>query len=249
MDIREAFCSYMVTLIAVLRLHTKSFAMTDKKTARIAGAFYLIVVLTGFFSLAYVPKILFAWDNPETTFTNILSSETLFRASIVSSAICYTAFIFLALFLYRLLKPIDKTSAVTMAVLAIISTPVSFANLQNKLTVLSLIAGKNRAPELENQVMFYLNQYDHGILIAMLFWGLWLLPFGYLVYRSNFLPKILGILLMLGGIGYLTNFTGNILIKNYSEIGISKFISIPASLGEIGICLWLLIIGIRPKKD
>jgi hypothetical protein len=91
-------------------------------------------------------------------------------------------------------------------------------------------------------------QYDNGILLVSIFLGLWLLPFGYLVYRSGFLPKILDILLMRGCLGYLMNFTGNMLVKNYAVTGVAKFVSLPASIGEIGTCLWLLIVGVKQKK-
>lgn len=221
--------------------------MSDKTTAHVSGLLYLVVVLTGIYSLAYVPKTLFVWDDAALTFKNITASETLFRSGILSSMVCYTAFLFLPIFLYRLLRQVNEFQAGIMVALAMASVPIAFMNLQHKLAVLSVISG-NPTPVLENQVMFYLNQYDNGILIATLFWGLWLFPFGYLVYRSGFLPKILGILLMLGCLGYLTNLTGNILIKDYAALGISKFVSLPASIGEIGICLWLLIIGVKSKS-
>lgn len=227
--------------------------LSDKKTARISGILYFVMVLTGIFSLAYVPKNLFVWDNASLTFKNIASSQMLFRLSIMSSVICYTAFTFLPIALYKLLKPVNEFHARLMVILAMVSVPISFVNLQNKLSILSLI-GKDSylnvysTEQLQSQVMFYLNQYDHGILLVSIFWGLWLLPFGYLVYKSGFLPKILGLLLMLGCFGYLINFTGNMLVENYSTIGISKFVSLPASIGEIGTCLWLLILGVRQKK-
>jgi len=227
--------------------------ISNQKIARISGLLYLVVVLTGIFSLAYVPKVLFDWNNAALTFKNIISSELLFRLSIMSSVICYTAFLFLPVFLYKLLRQVDAFYAKLMVLLALVSVPISFANLQNKLAVLSLLNLQDSQKqysitELQSKVMFYLNQYDNGILVSMLFWGLWLLPFGYLVYKSGFLPKFLGILLMFGCFGYLINFTGNIVIKNYSAIGISKFVSLPASLGEIGICLWLLTVGIKSKQ-
>lgn len=227
---------------------------SNKKIARTSGLLYLVVVLTGIFSLGYVPKMLFIWNDPVSTYNNIASSEFLFRLSILSSVICYTAFLILPVILYRLFEHVNKFYAKMMVLFAIISVPISFINLQNKLAVLSLIRGEDHlkfysVSELQNKVMFYLNQYENGILITMVFWGLWLLPFGYLVYKSGFLPKILGILLMLGCFGYLINFTGNILIENYSEIGISKFVSLPASIGEIGTCLWLLTVGVKVKKD
>lgn len=226
--------------------------MSDKKIARVSGLLYLVVVLTGIFSLAYVPKTLFVWDDAALTFRNITASETLFRLSIISSMVCYTAFLFLPIFLYKLLRQVHAFYAKIMVVLAMVSVPISLVNLQNKLAVLSLINPDSlqysKITELQNQVLFYLNQYDNGILIATLFWGLWLFPFGYLVYRSGFLPKILGILLMLGCVGYVINLTGNILIKDYAALGISRFVGLPASIGEIGTCLWLLIVGVRSKK-
>lgn len=225
---------------------------STNKIARISGILYLIVVLTGIYSLAYVPKVLFDWNNAAITLKNISSSELLFRSSIISSVLCYIAFLFLPFFLYRLLRQVNELYAKSMVVLAVASVPVSFANLQNKLAILSLINQETypklySGVELQREVMLCLDRYDNGILISMLFWGLWLLPFGYLVYKSHFLPRILGILLMLGCLGYIINFTGNILVKDYSEIGISKFISLPASLGEIGICLWLLVVGVKTK--
>jgi len=227
---------------------------SNKKKARIAGLLYLVVVLTGIFSLAYVPETLFVWNDAAQTFNNIVTSESLFRLSILSSVVCYTAFIFLPLSLYSLLKPVNAFHARAMVILAMCSVPVSFMNLQNKFSVLSL-TGQDAylkvydSKELHSQAMFFLNQYDHGILIASVFWGLWLLPFGYLVYKSGFLPKFLGVLLMLGCLGYIINFVGTTVVKNYGEMGIAKFVSLPASLGEIGTCLWLLIAGAKTKAQ
>ncbi|MEO8516923.1 MAG: DUF4386 domain-containing protein [Flavobacterium sp.] len=226
---------------------------SNKRIARVAGLLYLIVVLTGIFSLAYVPNALFVWDDATLTFNNIMSSELLFRLSIVSSMVCYVAFLLLPIVLYRLLKPVNELYAKLMVLLATVSVPISFLNLQNKFSVLSLMVKEEHLKffsneELSNKVLVYLNQYDNGILIVSVFWGLWLLPFGYLVYKSGFLPKVLGIFLMLGCLGYLINFTGNTLFKDYAAFGISKFVSLPASIGEIGICLWLLIVGVKSKS-
>ena len=86
----------------------------------------------------------------------------------------------------------------------------------------------------------------HGSVVDENFWGLWLLPFGYLVFKSGFLPRILGILLMIGCFGYLTEAFGRVLFPvGYAQAGISNFIIIPSALGEVGICLWLLIKGAR----
>jgi hypothetical protein len=217
------------------------------RTARLAGLLYLIVVLTGIFSLAYVPGQLINWKDGTATTLNIMAHESMFRASILTSMLCYTAFLLLPLVLYQLLHVVNKTAAQLMVALAVVSVPISIVNLQHKWAVLDLINADATKPAaiLAAAVMQALSAYDNGILLVSLFWGLWLLPFGYLVYRSGFLPKILGILLMLGCAGYLVNLCGNTLMANYGQLGISKYISLPASIGEIGTCLWLLIAGVK----
>jgi hypothetical protein len=226
---------------------------SNKKTARIAGLLYLVVVLTGIFSLMYVPSKLIVWDNAAITFNNIVANQTLFRLGIVSGLICYTFFLFLPIVLYKLFNPVNDNYAKLMVVLAVISVPIYFINVQNEFTILSLVSSSNylngfSTEQIQSMVMLYLDQYENGMRIVHIFSGLWLFPFGYLVYKSGFLPKFFGILLMLGCFGYLINFLGNSLVPNYSKIGIASFIQLPASLGEIGICLWLLIIGIKDKK-
>ena len=228
----------------------KQASFSNKKTARIAGLLYLVVVLTGIFSLAYVPSKLIVWDNAPATVLNIKTAEFLFRLGIVSSLVCYTFFLFLPLALYRLLKTVNGNCAKLMVILAVISVPVSFVNVLNKFAVLNLVGDDSYLKvftndQLQAQVMFYLNLYNSGILILKIFWGLWLFPFGYLVFKSGFLPKILGILLMAGCVGYLLDFSGAMLLPHYNAMGISSFIRLPASIAEIGTCFWLLIMGAK----
>ncbi|WP_438422559.1 DUF4386 domain-containing protein [Aquimarina macrocephali] len=224
---------------------------TQNKTARIAGLFYLSIVLSGIFTLMYVPSKLIVWDDASITFNNIVTSEMLFRIGILSGLICYVCYIMLPIVLYKLLKPVHENSAVLMVVFAIISIPISYLNIQNKVDVLSLIGNAEylkmyTAEQLEAQVMLLLESYDNGILIVEVFWGLWLFPFGYLVFKSGFLPKVLGILLMVGCFSYLIAVCGGLLFPNYE---IPSFVMLPASIGEIGTCLWLLIMGIKKGKS
>ncbi|HEY9049854.1 MAG TPA: DUF4386 domain-containing protein [Ohtaekwangia sp.] len=222
-----------------------------KKTARLAGALYLVVVLTGIFHLMYVPSQLNDWSDASATFNNIATHETLFRLGIFAGLLCYMAFLLLPLVLYQLLNPVNKTYAVLMVVLAEVSVPISFVNMLNKFAVLTLISKASYlsafdAADLQSQVMLHLSYYNNGNQLASIFWGLWLLPFGYLAFRSGLIPKVLGILLMAGCFGYVTNFVGDFLFPNsYDGLGISSIITIPAGLGEIGTCLWLLIAGIK----
>jgi len=228
--------------------------MTGKnKTARLAGLIYLGVVVTGIFSLLYVPDKLIAYDNAALTFQNISASADLFRLGIAGGLACYLFFLFLPLVLYKLLQPIDTNMAKLMVLLAVISVPMYFMNVQHELTTISLITNPHYFPgqtaaQIQSQILFHINQYDDGMRLIHVFSGLWLFPLGYLVFYSEMLPKFLGILLILGCFGYLVNFFGRLLLPDYSQLGIARYISLPASLGEIGTCLWLLLVGVKEKQ-
>jgi hypothetical protein len=219
-----------------------------RKTARIAGVFYLLVVLTGIYSLAYVPSKLTVLSNAQVTLSNIVQHQSLFRLSIVAGIICYISFLILPIVLFRLLNHINKNYAIAMVALSVVSVPFSLFNLMYKVSILTLInnSGKlNLALDtIQTQVMLQLNFYNNGIQLVSIFWGLWLFPFGYLVYKSGFLPKILGLFLMAGCFGYIIKFIGNFLFYDH-QLTFLKYVTLPATVGEIGICLWLLIIGIR----
>lgn len=221
------------------------------RDARIAGLLYFIVVATGIFSLAYVPSQIEA-DDAATVMRNIVANEPLFRLGIVSSLVCYTAFLLLPLALYRLLSAHGRQAAVLMVALATASVPFSFANIMHRFDLLTLLgdAGYLRAfsaEQLQAQVMLSLQSYRDGILVSEIFWGLWLLPFGWLVFKSRLLPRALGVLLMLGCAGYLADFLGRVLVPEYAASGLGGYVRLPASLGEIGTCLWLLVMGARPS--
>jgi hypothetical protein len=226
----------------------------NKKIARTAGLLYLVVVVTGIFSLAYVPSQIIVPGDASATGSNIAASESLFRLGIVAGFICYTAFLLLPFALYKLLSPVGKNVAVLMVAFAVVSVPISFVNLFNKLDVLSLLSGADylqafTTEQLHAQVMLSLDAYRNGILVSQIFWGLWLFPFGYLVFKSGFLPRVLGILLMAGCFGYLIDVFGRALFPGYSETAIASFVTLPAAFGEIGTCLWLLIVGAREPKS
>jgi hypothetical protein len=224
-----------------------------RQTARVAGLLYLIVVLTGIFSLAYVPSQLNVAGDSAATVSNIMASKPLFRLGIVAGLACYTAFLMLPLALYKLLSPFGKGAATLMVAFAAASVPISFVNQIHKLDMLTLLSGAEylqalSAEQLRAQVMIALDAYRNGMLVSQIFWGLWLLPFGWLVYKSGFLPKVLGVLLMMGCFGYLIDFAGTTLYPGYADTLIAKYASLPGTLGEIGICLWLLIVGVREPK-
>ena len=223
--------------------------ISNKMTARIAGLLYLIVVLTGFLSLMYVPNKLIVWDDALLTYQNITASETLFRLGIISGLANYLFLLILSLVLYKLLKEVNANLSKLMVIFVLLSVSIFFVNVQNQLTVLSLINSNIfSAEQIHTQVLFHLDQFESRMSIVHIFSGLWLLPLGYLVFKSKFLPKLIGVILILGCFGYLMDFAGHTLIKSYSKMGLSLFAIIPSAIGEIGLCLWLLIMGVKQHK-
>lgn len=218
--------------------------------ARTAGLLYLTVVLSGIVSLAYVPSQLIDPDSASQTVANIRASEGLFRIGIAAGFVCFTAFLLLPLVLYRLLGHASQTAGLLMVAFAVVSVPISLANMANKLHVLTLLSDRDflqalTPDQLNTEVMLSLAQYNRGLLASAIFWGLWLLPLGYLVLRSRALPRILGVLLIAGCFGYLVQVFGSILVASYSSSVVARFATLPATVGEIGTCLWLLVMGAK----
>ena len=128
--------------------------------------------------------------------------------------------------------------------LAAFTTTTAFLNHEHILDILTLISDASLNPEVMTEGMSApLSSYKNGQLMAQIFWGLWLLPFGYLVYRSGFLPKALGVVLMVGGVGYVTHFVATMLLPGYPEMAIVRWIRKPAGLGEMGAALWMAVRG------
>ena len=227
---------------------------TQNKISRLAGALYLIVVVTGIFSLAYVPSQITVPNDPQATMSNIIASESLFRVGIASFMIKQVAFLLLPLVLFQLLRPVNHRAAVLMVALAVVSVPIALVSLVNRLDALSLLTdpyfSQALSPgHLQAAAKLSLGAYGNGLLVTNLFWGLWLLPFGYLVLKSGFLPKLLGVFLMLGCLGYMVNVFGSLLVPQYSDTIVSNYAGLPAAVGEIGTCLWLLLVGVRRPKS
>ncbi|MFT4661066.1 MAG: hypothetical protein ACI8XB_001337 [Patiriisocius sp.] len=224
------------------------------RTARIAGFIYLTIIFTGFFYLLYVPGEIIEWSDAEKTVENLQLNTSLYTAGIICGLICFTAFAILSLVLYKLLNHINKDMASLMVVLVLLSVPISFVTLIEQINVLSIINTERfvdllSASQLQSEVMIKLKGISNAILIAQIFWGLWLLPFGYLVYHSKFIPKLLGVLLFIGCFGYLSDSIGYTLFPGFGDTWLSTIIGIPSGLGEIGICLWFLIRGVKQKPD
>jgi uncharacterized protein DUF4386 len=196
---------------------------STKKTARIAGLLYLVNGVTGFFSIIYVPSRLIVSGNAAATANNILASERLFRLGIVSELICAAEFVFLLWVLYRLLGAVNKTHASLMVILGLLQIPIMFVNTLNEIAALSLLRRADflsvfDQPQRQALAMQFLNLHAEGFGIAGIFWGLWLFPFGILVFRSGFLPRILGVLLIAACFGYLADSLTSLLLPSYEDV-------------------------------
>jgi len=223
---------------------------STKKNARVAGLLYLSL-MTAPLRLVYIPSILFVTGNATATANNIAAHETLFRLGIVSDLLTGTMAIFLTLALYRLLKGVDQDLARLMVILgSLMVTPIYFLNTLNDLAALMLVRGANflsvfDKPQRDALAMLFLRLHHGGVVANEIFWGLWLFPFGVLVYRSRFLPRILGVWLVINCFAYLAiSFTG-LLLPQYEDMVFH--IAFPAMLGELAIMLWLLIKGAKEQ--
>jgi hypothetical protein len=217
---------------------------------RLTGAVYLIVVLTGIFTLGYAPSHLIVKGDAAATFDTISNAMPLFRWSVAASFVCYLAFLVLPVLFYKLLHRHGPIAAKLMVALAVTSVPVMMTSLTHKLGIIDIVSGKNgliAAADRPAAVMQHLYDYNDGVFVATLFWGAWLLPLGYLIFRSRVLPRLLGLFLMLGCLGYTLNFFGPLLMPGFGQTLLSDLAAIPSSIGEIGTCLWLLVMGAKEQ--
>ena len=221
-----------------------------KKTARIAGALYFLACIPAPFSLLYIPRALIVPGNATATASKILASESMFRLGIAGELVSSVAFIFVVLALYRLFQGVDKRQASLMVTLFVVSVPISFLNALNNIAALILLRGADflsvfTRPQLDALAMVFLRLHGNGLILASIFWGLWLVPFGILVYRSGFLPRILGVLLIINCFAYVIPSFTTVLLPQYRDI-VSR-IALPFLLGELAIALWLVIRGAREQ--
>jgi hypothetical protein len=218
------------------------------KAARIAGAVYLSMVFTGPFSLIYVPSKLIVHGNATATAASVLTHDTLFRFGIVAGLFGQVLFICLSVALYRLLSDVNKTWARLMVGFVLVAAAVGFINELNNLGALILFRGGEfltvlDKAQLDALGMLFIRLHGQGNMIAEIFWGLWLFPFGLLVFRSGFLPRFIGVWLMINCFGYLVLSMTALFFPAYTDT-VFLFLQ-PVLFGELAIMLWLLIKGAK----
>lgn len=211
--------------------------------ARVAGLLYLIANLFAPFTLLYLPSRFIVSGDAGGTASNIMASESLFRFGIVLNLFTFICQIFLVLALYQLLYVVNKNMASLMVIFSLLAVPIAMLNELNNLAVLFLLSGGDylnvfTTEQLLALVYFFLRLHGQGLNIAQIFWGLWLFPMGYLVFKSGFLPRVLGILLMIACFGYVIESFAAFLGYNVSIIFFTGW-------GELLLLLWLLIKGVN----
>jgi hypothetical protein len=207
------------------------------------------MLLTAPIALMVVPSKLIVSRDAAATAGNIRASEWLLRVGIGCELFHQALAVFLVLALYRLFRPVDEMLAKQLVILgALVSVPIMFVNVLNELAALVLVSGAGflsvfEKPQLDALAYLFLHLHGKGIDVASIFWGLWLFPFGMLVIRSGFIPRVLGYLLFVAGAAYLASSIATLILPKYAPL-VGK-VALPLEVGEVPIIFWLLIWGAR----
>ena len=231
---------------------TRTAEISLNTVARIAGFLYVLMIPFGLFGIMYVPTVLVVAGDAVTTTKNIMANIGLFRLSIVTALIVQVTHIFIVLLLYKLLKPVNKNFASLMVIFMLVSVPITMVNELNHFAVLLLLSGADylkvfTAGQSQALVPMFFDLHAYGIFIASIFWGLWLFPMGYLVFKSGFISKIPGVLLIIAGSGYLIDTFARLLSPHYGATIVATIITVTL-FGELVFPIWLLIKGVNVEK-
>ena len=224
---------------------------STKQQARRAGLLYFLLALSAPLGLMIVPGKLMVPGNAAATADAIRASEGLLRAGIASELVHQVLVIFLVLALYRLFKPVDEYLAKQVVILgALVSVPIMFVNVLNDVAALVFAQGPDYLtvfdkPQRDALAYFFLQLHGQGVTVASVFWGLWLFPFGLLVIRSGFIPRVFGYLLMIAGFGYLASAFANLVMPSLEPF--TSKVAFALEVCEVPIIFWLLIWGAKTR--
>ena len=224
--------------------------ISPRKAARLAGIGYLVIIIAGIFAEFFVRSRLIVWGDAATTAGNIIASEGLFRVGIAGDLIMLIFDAVVALALYVLLKPVNRSIALLAVFFRLIHTAVCGINLLNPVMTAQLLSGADflavfDSGQLHALAMLFLDAHRYGYILGLVFFGGHCLLLGYLVYRSGYMPKIIGVLLVIASLAYLTDSFANILLSNYAAYAdiFLMIVAFPAIVAELSFTLWLLIRG------
>jgi hypothetical protein len=222
-----------------------------QKTARIAGVLYLLITVLSIPVHFVIPAQLIVAGDAAATASKIMASAGLFRMGIGAELLLLLSEIGLTVLLYVLLKPVSKTLSLVAAVSRLAMTMIHGANLLTHIIVLLLLSGAGyltvfEPAQLNALGMVFLNAYDYGFTIGIVFLFLHALILGYLIFKSSYFPRVLGILFMIASLGYLIDSFSHILIPNYKTGPV--YLALPIAIAEIAFPLWLVIKGVNAKR-
>jgi len=221
------------------------------RTARMAGLLYLIFIVTSIFANAFGRSKIIVYGDAAVTAKNIMAADGVFRIGFMSDLLSAVFFLLAAWALYVLLQPVNKHLALLFVLLNLAGVAIQCINMLNLFASLLLLSGAeylNVFPvgQLPALAMLFLNLYKNGFMIAQLFYGAWLFPLGYLVFKSGYLPKLLGIVLMIECFAWLMYPFQFFFFPAYEVISYLSFAV--GFIGEFSLTLWLLIKGVEEQK-
>ncbi|MGD8279090.1 MAG: DUF4386 domain-containing protein [Gemmatimonadota bacterium] len=232
---------------------SRTLDITPDRAARIAGFGYLVIIVAGIFAEVAVRSQLIVPGDAAATAANIMASEPLFRTGIASDLVMLTFDVVVAVALYVLFRPVSRVLSLLAASFRLVHAAVYGVTLLNLLAVLLLLGGGEHlaafAPDqLHALATVLLGVHAKGYALGLVFFGFHCLVLGYLVFRSGFLPRILGILLFVAAAGYLTDSFAQVLLPGYGDLAGIFYVVVfaPAFIAELSLCLWLLFRGVGP---
>ena len=225
---------------------------STRARARVAGVLYLLMGVTAAFGVMYIPAAFIVPGDAAATARRITDAEFTYRIAILSDFVSQIIFLFLVMSLYNLLRDVNRSYAALMVLLVTVAAAIELVNLLNLIAPLILLSGADflsafTKPQLDALALGFLRLRGNGIFIVSAFWGLWLFPFGILIIKSGFFPKILGVLLIVACFAYLTSSFISVVLPAYQHI-VSR-VTLPLfAIGELSIILWLLIRGANAQN-
>jgi hypothetical protein len=224
---------------------------TLSKQARIAGFFYLLVILIAPLRLVYIPGKLFVDGDAAATIHGIAAHELLFRAGIAGDLVTGAVSLVLTFTLYRLFRDVNRNHALLMLMLGFMDTPLYFFNTLNDMATLTLVQGPDFLAAFDQAqrnglAMLALRVHSMMTFASEIFWGLWLFPLAALVYRSGFLPRFLAVWLTSNGIAYLALSYAGLLRPEFN--GLVANLAFPCQLGEVAFAFWILVLGAKQRQ-
>lgn len=219
--------------------------------ARVAGTFYLLTIIMGLFAEVFVRGGFIVRQDAAATATNILGHESLYRFGLVADLIMLVCYVFVTLIFYNLFKPVVKSLSLLAAFFSLVGIAVLAVNSLNHLAPLVILGdapylGEFETSQLQALALMSLRMHARGYIISGVFFGIYMLLLGYLIFKSRFLPGILGVLMALGGFSFLTNSFATLLLPTL----VARFpdIGMLGGIAELALSLWLIAMGVNVRK-